>query len=147
MIEAALVQLVQADPDLSAAVGMRVHPATVPWPARLGGADALPRVTFQRVGTTRRQHNGGPIATASARIDWNVWATTHAQARELADKLRELLDGRTGVWDVAGIGRIRLRSSIVDGDVERRGDEVKGRETVTQGVTLEQRAQWDEPAT
>ena len=145
MIESALVTLIQQDADLAKRLGGRVQPATDPTPRDGAGRRELPRLTYQRVGTPRTRTNDGPAGIASARVDVKVWADTLLAAKELAGRVRVLLDGLSRPVTTMGGRRVDVRSMAVTDEHDVRGaaSDDAG-EKPPQGVLMELRAQWVE---
>lgn len=78
-VEAGLRARLIADPQVAALAMDRVS-----WVQR-PQEDKLPAVTLQTVGAARRQTFGGVGATQQARVQADVWATTHVAAAALRE--------------------------------------------------------------
>jgi hypothetical protein len=83
VLRAALV----ASASVSAIVGCRIYPILAPQTA------ALPLIIWRRSGIERQHSLTGPIGTPTVSLEMQLLATTYEQARELADKVRAVLDG------------------------------------------------------
>jgi hypothetical protein len=75
---------------LSALIGARVYPGRLPVGA------TLPAVTYQRVSGRHEYAQTGPAGLARPRFQLDAWATTYAQADQVAAQVRAALSGYTG---------------------------------------------------
>ena len=140
MIEAALVKLIQGDNDLAKTLGDRIHPASDPWPR--GRLPDAPRLSIQRISTSRRGNNDGPANVASVRLDLNAWAQTVPDAHAITGQLRQLLDGFAGTVSTTSLGTVVIDSIRITNEDYRRGDASEGQENPLQGGRLELRCQY-----
>ncbi len=93
MIELALAAFLRADPQVGNLTGGRVEPF------RAAQGAAFPRLTYQRVSTTRVRSNDGPCHLATARIQLDCWGEGpdgYDDAKLLADKVRKARGGAAG---------------------------------------------------
>lgn len=105
MIEQALASHLVDDAQLSALVSGRVYYVAAPQEV------ARPYVVYQRVTAQRMQALDGPCGVARVRIQVTAWADDPAAARDVANAVRESLDGLTGA---DGIGAARIDSEVED---------------------------------
>ena len=76
-----------------------------------------PALSYMQVSNVRERDLCGPAGYAHPRISINAWAETYIGARELADAVRQALEGFRGhfVPEETRIGSVRLDNEI-DGD-------------------------------
>ena len=72
------------DAGVSALVGSRVYPLYLPQDP------TLPAVTYQQISRVRRSERS---TVSRVRVQFDCWAQTYREARQLADTLRPALDG------------------------------------------------------
>lgn len=111
MIEPALYSLVTGDAGVSALIATRMYPALMPQNV------TLPAVSYSVVVAPGDHHGTAASGYVSAIYRIDCWATTFAAARELAQAVREAIDGYRGTVTPAGsplvevtIGAILLES-------------------------------------
>jgi len=95
-----------ADGDIGTAVGIRVHPISLPQNS------PLPALTFQRTSTMREATHQGPERIAIVSLQVSCWAATLITARDLADKVRLRVNGFTGTMGAATV----VQATFMDGD-------------------------------
>ena len=71
----------------SSIVGGRVYPLLAPKTA------ALPFITWRRSGISREHTLAGPMGVPNVSVEMQSFATTYEDVRELADRVRLVLDG------------------------------------------------------
>lgn len=101
-----------ADPAVTALVGQRMHPESLPQNV------TYPALSFAQVSAVRERDLCGPAGFAHPRVTINSWAETYAVAHQLATAVRQALDGFHGEAFVpAGvrIGSVRIDNEL-DGD-------------------------------
>lgn len=81
-LEPAVVAHLKAYAGLSALVGSRIYPLTMPQDA------TLPCVTYQRVSGIRHSAMGQDTGLATVRLSFSCWAATYASAKAVAKQLR-----------------------------------------------------------
>ena len=101
-IEAALFTIVTGDVAIAALIGDRMVPV-------IKSGDTYPLVRFQKIDGRRDRTLSGPNGLALPRFQLDSWATTYDAARDLADKLRLVLDGYDGT-----VGGVRLLSVVIE---------------------------------
>jgi hypothetical protein len=94
-IDEALYEKIVSLGEVTARVQSRVFAR---WRSQLS---ALPAMTFFRVDTTISQSSKGRTKTERARFQIDIFATSHRQARAIADALKTGLDGWTHASDPA----------------------------------------------
>lgn len=102
-IVAAFIQYLLSVSEVSAAVGTRIRPLrTVQNPvkgktaAMLGDGDTLPRITVDRISNPRNPCLTGATTLANPRLQVDIEAATYSSAKEVAEVLRNCLDGYRG---------------------------------------------------
>ena len=71
-------------------VSTRIYPLTLPQGV------TMPAVRYQRISGNSDPHIGGTTGTATARLQFDIFATTYAAAESLRDAIREAIDQYTG---------------------------------------------------
>jgi hypothetical protein len=90
-IRPALRAYLLADASVSDAVGGdRIYPVRLPQNQR------SPSIVYNRISAVGDHHMEGPSGLAQTRIQIDAWATTQDAAVELADLVKERLDGASG---------------------------------------------------
>jgi Protein of unknown function (DUF3168) len=98
-----LTAYLKADATISAAVSGRVFPNIVPQ------GSAFPAISYNQVSGVREYDiNDGPTGRAMPRITINSWATRYLDVRNLAEAVRQRLNGFRGVMGSTRVGRITL---------------------------------------
>jgi Protein of unknown function (DUF3168) len=98
-----LTAYLKADATIAATVGPRVFPNVVPQ-----GSD-FPSISYNQVSGVRLYDiPNGPTGRAIPRITINSWAERYLTVRQLADAVRERLNGFRGLMGSTEIGRITL---------------------------------------
>lgn len=96
-LEAALFEYLTADPGISDLVGDHIYPVTLPVKS------PLPAIAWNRVGAQRLYTYDDFEDTAAwvrARVQFNCWATTAAEAMRIGEAVLLALSGYEG--DMAG---------------------------------------------
>lgn len=91
--EAVLRVALTSDPDVGALVGTKVYPVVAPAEA------TYPFVTWRRVQVQRQQTLANPMGVPKVTIDYSIYGATYDQARQVADAMRQVLDGYRGTVD------------------------------------------------
>jgi hypothetical protein len=95
MIEEDIVTALQGHGGLSALIGSRVYPVTLP------DKVALPAVVYQRISAVREYAFGDLTAAAAVtRFQFDCWALTALSAAQVAAQLRLALAGMLDAYDV-----------------------------------------------
>ena len=106
-IETELIDFFEGESSITAIIGNGDSPETCRvYPLKLPQGYTLPAISFQRI-STDREHviDDGPIGWAWARFQFDMWAETYAEARQLTEAVRQALDGynnKMGSVTVAG---------------------------------------------
>lgn len=90
MLEAGLHSLITGDASFSAQCADRLYPLILP-----EGVDT-PAVTYHRITTTRKRLLDGDADRTSSLMQFDVWSTSYAATKQVADILLNLLEGFTG---------------------------------------------------
>lgn len=85
--EVTLQRIILAAPAVSALIGSRLYPNIIPQGA------PNPAMTYQQISGPRQHDMQGAVGFAKARYQINCWAETYAKAKELAEVVRQVLDG------------------------------------------------------
>jgi hypothetical protein len=93
---------------VSSIVSSRIFPLLAPQSA------ALPFITYRRSGIRRQQTLSGPMGVPQVSVDFDVYAATYEGARDLADKVRQRLDGYGGTFDNAEVQQVSLENEQDD---------------------------------
>ena len=128
--EQLLANALVADPAVAAVVGQRVYPVVAP-----ASAD-LPFVTWRRTGFQRNQTLGCPMGTGVVLLAVDVFAVTYGEARDIADKVRQVLDGYgTSVANYVSVRNVSLDTES-DGVVQLAGGDLPPILTVNQQYSI-----------
>lgn len=108
---------IETSPTLARLIGFRVYPIVAPVSA------ALPFVIYQRSAIERNQTLSVPVGVPRVSVQVDTYAATYEQAREIADALRQNLDGWTGSAYGVEVKHVALESER-DGFVQLDGSEL-----------------------
>jgi hypothetical protein len=107
-----------------------VYPVVAP-----ASAD-LPFVTWRRTGVQRNQTLGGPMGMGVVLLAVDVFAVTYGEARDIADKVRQVLDGYgTSVANYVSVRNVSLDTES-DGVVQLAGGDLPPILTVNQQYSI-----------
>lgn len=106
--EAVLRAAMIADATLTADIGTRIYPVIAPASA------TLPFVTWRRAGIQRSQTLGAPVGVPRLSVEFSIYATTYETAREVADRMRVVLDGYGGTFDNVVVRQVSLEQESDD---------------------------------
>ncbi len=102
-IEIGIRNRLTSDTDMAALVSTRVYPM------RLPQGYSLPAVSYQRISAERRHElSTGPIGWAFTRFQFDCWAGSYSDLRDLAEAVRKCLDGFSGTVDGTHVGGIYI---------------------------------------
>ena len=107
-IEGALVAILEGDATVNSLVGTKIFPNKVPQ------GTAMPAITYQQISGPRDHVMAGPTGLVDARYQFNCWSDKYAQAKEVFEAVRIILDGYSGTVNSRQIDGIRLEN---EGDV------------------------------
>lgn len=123
--EQVLMRQLTQSPEVCRLAGLRVFPVLAPVSA------ALPFVVYQRSQIERRQALADPVGLPRVSVQFDVYAATYEETRQLADAMRVTLDGWTGSAYGVVISQTSLESER-DGFVQLDGSELPPVYQVTQ---------------
>lgn len=106
--EAVLAQQITGNAGLAALVGTRVYPVLAPATA------SLPFVTWRRSGIQRSQTLGAPMGLPRVSVEYGIYGTTYEQARDVADRMRAVLDGYGGTVLGCTVQQVSLENESDD---------------------------------
>lgn len=102
--EQAVARAIMADPLVANVLGQRVWPVLAPQSAD------LPFATWRRVSVLRQQSLGGPTGITTVQLALDIYATTYESVRDIADRVRDVLDG----WGVENSEYVGVRNVSLD---------------------------------
>lgn len=97
-LETALRTYTLADATVTALAGTRMYPRKLPQ------GPTLPALVYQRIDTRREHDMAGPDGLPRPRLQVTAWAANVAAAWDLANAVRERLDGYRGAWGDVTVG-------------------------------------------
>lgn len=101
-IEKALCTILNGAQAVTDIIGTSIYPLVM-------SADVvLPAIVYQQISGQRDQVMAGPSGLASPRFQITCWADTYKKADELADAVRQTLDGYSGIVESVVIQAIHL---------------------------------------
>ena len=106
--EGVLRQALIDDATVAGEVGNRIYPVLAP-----SSAD-LPFITYRRVGIEREATFTGVMGVPRVTVEMACLATTYEAARELADAVRQVLDGYSGTADNTEVKHVHLENELDD---------------------------------
>ena len=106
--EAVLRSALVASATVSELVGSRIYPILAPQTA------ALPLIIWRRSGISREHTLAGPMGVSTVSVEMQLLATTYEQARDLADKVRVVLDGYGGTLNNTEVKHVSLEQESDD---------------------------------
>jgi hypothetical protein len=127
--EAVLVSALENDASVAAEVGQRIYPVLAPATAE------LPFIAWRRVAVAREQTLGGPMGMATVSLAVELYDTTYAAVRELADMVRVVLDGYGATVENTEVKNVSLDNEA-DGFVQLAGGDLPPVYVVTQTYSI-----------
>lgn len=128
--EKAAARAIAADPAVAALLGERIWPVVAPHSA------SLPFATWRRTGVQRSQTLSGPMGMATVLLAVDVFSTTYEEARDIADRVRSVLDGWGGpVSEYVSVRNVSLDTES-DGFVQLAGGDLPPVYQVTQSYSI-----------
>ena len=98
LIEEAMVALLSANPRLTAQIGTRLYPVTLPeYLQQEQGAAATksyPAVLFALMAREREQTHNGPNPLVASHFEIDVLSPSYSEAKQIAESLRLALNGK-----------------------------------------------------
>jgi hypothetical protein len=101
-IETALYKILADDATVGAICGNRIYPKWIPQ------GTAFPAVTYNQLAGERLQVTAGPVGMVDSSFEFTCWASSYLVTRQLADAVRQALDGFASVSDTINIQSIQL---------------------------------------
>lgn len=140
MIEKGLVAFLLADPAITGQVGRRVY-------RRAAQGDPYPRITYQRISTTRLGSLGGTTVAYQVRLQLDLWhkgPNAYGSLQTLAQAIRDStgngdgaqLDGFEGYWSYS-TGRFYVSACHVLDDRDDERDAVDATEEAIEHRSLD----------
>lgn len=123
--EAAIRAVLIADDSVSDQVASRIYPVIAPSTAE------LPFLVYRRGSIQREATFTGPLGNPTVQLELTIMDSTYESVRELADTVRNSIDGWTGVVDNVLIHQTFLQNET-DGFAQLQGAEMPAVYTVTQ---------------
>lgn len=124
--EQVVVDQLENDPAVAALVADRIYPVIAPASA------SLPFVTWRRQAVTRQMTLGGPLGMPSVSLAVDMYGETYLGVREIADKVRAVLDGFRGdSGNYISVSIVSLESES-DGFIQLAGGDLPPVYSVTQ---------------
>lgn len=121
VLEEALISLLKNTATVSAVVGARVFPFAIAQNA------TLPCITVERVSTPRmltHSDSGATGTLAHSRFQIDSWAETAKGAKQLADIIRAVLNGKTGSIGTAP-NTVTVRVILIENEVSEWSPDVE----------------------
>ncbi len=112
VLEEGIASYLELHADMIAVVTGRVYALRIPQGA------TIPCLTFQRISTPRISTHDTSGATGdliSPRFQFDAWAETQKEAKEITDALRGILNGKTGAIGTAPRA-ITIRSALAENE-------------------------------
>lgn len=109
VLDEGLMAYLKATAGITALVGARIYPLTLP------EEPTLPAIVIQRISTPRTLTHDTSGATGdliSPRFQFDAWGTSQAATKAISDALRAALNGKTGA-----AGGVTLRAALADEEV------------------------------
>lgn len=106
--EAALRSVLIRAPAVAILLGTRVYPILAPASA------ALPFVVTRRSGINREHTLAGPMGVPTVSVEFQTYAATYEEARQVADRVRSVLDGYGGTVNNVEVKRVSLEQESDD---------------------------------
>lgn len=124
--EQLVIDQLENDPDVASLLGDRVYPVIAPASA------ALPFATWRRLSVTREMTLSGPLGMPTVSLALDIYAESYAAVRQIADRVRRVLDGfRGGSGNYMHVSIVSIQSES-DGFVQLAGGDLPPVYSVTQ---------------
>ena len=124
--EQLVIDQLENDPDVAALLGGRIYPVIAPASA------ALPFATWRRQSVTREMTLAGPLGMPVVSLAVDIYAESYAAVRQIADRVRAVLDGwRGGAGNYMHVSIVSIQSES-DGFVQLAGGDLPPVYSVTQ---------------
>lgn len=106
--EAVLRTVLVGNTSVTSMVGTRIYPLVAPKTA------ALPFITWRRSGISREHTLAGPMGMPNVSVEMQIFAPTYEDVRELADRVRLVLDGYGGTVNNTEVKNVSLEQESDD---------------------------------
>lgn len=106
--EAVLRTALVGNTSVTTMVGTRIYPLLAPKTA------ALPFITWRRSGISREHTLAGPMGMPNVSVEMQSFAATYEDVRELADRVRVVLDGYGGTVNNVEVKHVSLEQESDD---------------------------------
>lgn len=106
--EAVLRSALVGNTSVTAMVGTRIYPLLAPKTA------ALPFITWRRSGISREHTLAGPMGVPNVSVEMQSFAATYEDVREVADRVRLVLDGYGGTVNNVEVKHVSLEQESDD---------------------------------
>lgn len=106
--EAVLRSALVGNTSVTAMVGTRIYPLLAPKTA------ALPFITWRRSGVSREHTLAGPMGVPNVSVEMQSFAATYEDVREVADRVRLVLDGYGGTVNNVEVKHVSLEQESDD---------------------------------
>lgn len=106
--EAVLRTALVGNTSVTAMVGTRIYPLLAPKTA------ALPFITWRRSGISREHTLAGPMGVPNVSVEMQSFAATYEDVREVADRVRLVLDGYGGTVNNVEVKHVSLEQESDD---------------------------------
>jgi len=106
--EAVLRTALVGNTSVTSLVGTRIYPLLAPKTA------ALPFITWRRSGISREHTLAGPMGVPNVSVEMQSFAATYEDVREVADRVRLVLDGYGGIVNNVEVKHVSLEQESDD---------------------------------
>lgn len=106
--EAVLRTALVGNTSVTSMVGTRIYPLLAPKTA------ALPFITWRRSGISREHTLAGPMGMPNVSVEMQSFAATYEDVRQLADRVRVVLDGYGGTVNNVEVKHVSLEQESDD---------------------------------
>lgn len=118
-----------SDASVTSLVGQKIYPNLAK------AADDLPFCTWRRTGVSRQQTLSDPLGLPTVTMELSIYAANYLTARQIADAIRQVLDGYTGSFDNTTVRHASLEGES-DDVIVLDGSEVPTVYSVTQDYDI-----------
>ncbi len=108
MIEKGLVSFILDQSDITAHISNRIYPVMLPQGYN------LPALSYQRISGDRLQGLTGPVNKGHPRIRIYCFAHTYSKVKQLAEDVRQSLDGYSGTMGSVQVGNVTIEGERDD---------------------------------
>lgn len=127
--EAVLRTALVSSTAVTSLVSTRIFPVVAP------GSASVPYITWRRAGIEREHSLSGPIGVPRVTVEFSLFASTYESVRDLADRVRLVLDGYGGTVDNVEVKHVELQNEF-DDFVQLSGGDLPPSYQVTQSFTV-----------